>query len=132
MATNISSDRGVTDSRIAQRHEFDTRIRICLHRDGLELKLRGWVRDMSESGLRAFVAQNLFLGELVTIYLPLGEADKLSLLAKVIRKTGTEHGFQFTSLSEEQRLRIRVALQQENTLPQFKTQARTEDAKCWK
>ena len=113
MATNISDNQGVAENRIAPRHAFDTRIRICLQRGGEDLTLRGWVRDLSESGLRAFVAQDLRLGELVTIYLPLGEADKLSLLAKVVRKVGTEHGFQFTSLSVEQRVRIRVALQQE-------------------
>jgi PilZ domain len=118
MATDLSNEERLAPNRIAPRYEFDSRIRICLERDGVDLTFRGWVRDISESGLRAFVAQDLRMGELATIYLPLGEGDKVSLLARVVRKAGTEHGFQFTSLSVEQRVRIRVALQQENTIPQ--------------
>jgi|SRR5450432_324781 len=118
MSTSTSEEAWVENHRIAPRHEFDTRIRIRLEREGEDLTFRGWVRDLSESGLRAFVAQDLRMGEVVTIHMPLGAGDKIALAARVARKLGTEHGFQFTSLSVEQRVRIRVALQQENTIPQ--------------
>jgi hypothetical protein len=100
-------------NRIAPRHELDTKVRISLQRDGLEATYRGWVRDLSESGLRAFVAQELVLDERVTICIALGKADKESLVARVARKLGTEYGFQFTSLSVEQRLRIQETLRQQ-------------------
>jgi len=57
MATSFSDDIRRPADRIATRHGFETRIRIRLERDGQTVTLQGWTRDLSESGLSAFVAQ---------------------------------------------------------------------------
>ncbi len=108
-----------TDSagRISPRHIFETRIRIRLQRDNQRLILHGWSRDLSESGLGAFVAQVLALGEFVTLEIPLEDSDEQAIPAKVARALGTEYGFQFTALSAEQRKRIRAALKAHPVIP---------------
>jgi hypothetical protein len=71
MATPLSDDATDSAGRISPRHTFGARIRIRLQRDKQRLILLGWSRDLSESGLGAFVAQVLALGELVTLEIPL-------------------------------------------------------------
>ena len=50
--------------------------------------MQGWSRDLSESGLGAFVAQALVLGEFVTLEIPLPDSDKQVIPAKVARRAG--------------------------------------------
>jgi hypothetical protein len=96
---------------------FETRIRIRLQRDSQTLTLQGWVRNLSESGRGAFVAEALVLGEFVTLEIPLPDSDKQVIPAKVVRALGTEYGFQFTALSAEQRTRIRATLKGQQAIP---------------
>jgi len=103
--------------RMSPRHVFETRIGIRLQRDSQRLTLHGWSRDLSESGLGAFVAQALVLGELVTLEIPLPDSDKQVIPARVARALGTEYGFQFTALSAEQRTRIRATLKGHPAIP---------------
>jgi len=100
---------------------FETRIRIRLQRDSQRLTVPGWARDISESGLGAFVAQALVLGELVTLEIPLPLSDEQLIPAKVVRTLGTEYGFQFTALSAEQRVQIRATLKGQPTIPYHST-----------
>lgn len=115
--TAFSSD-DVTGSanRISPRHVFETRILIC-QRDGKRLSLPCWVRNLSESGLGAFVAEALTPGESVTLEIPLPGSDKLVIPAKVVRARGTDYGFQFTALSAEQRAIIRAMLKGQPSIP---------------
>jgi hypothetical protein len=78
---------------------------------------QGWARDLSESGLGAFVAEALIRGELVTLEIPMPSSEKQAIPAKVIRALGTEYGFQFTALSAEQRQQIRTTLQGRPAIP---------------
>ena len=103
-------------NRILPRHVFETRIRIRLQRDSQSLTLQGWSRDLSESGLSAFVAEGLVLGEIVTLEIPL-QSDNQVIPAKVARTLGTEYGFQFTALSSEQRTRIQATLKGQPAIP---------------
>jgi len=96
---------------------FETRIQILLQRDSAKLGLQGWVRNLSESGLGAFVAEALIVGESVTLEIPLPDCDKQVVPAKVVRAMGTEYGFQFTALSAEQRRQIRATLQGRPAIP---------------
>jgi hypothetical protein len=41
-------------------------------------QLQGWARDLSDSGLGAFVAENLVIGELVTLQISIGFYGKRS------------------------------------------------------
>jgi hypothetical protein len=95
---------------ISPRHRFEARIDIRLRRGTRELSLQGWARDLSESGLRAFVADPLEKGELVVFEIPLPGIDKQIIPAKVVRALGTDYGFEFTTLSTEQRSHIQLAL----------------------
>jgi hypothetical protein len=117
MATSFPDDATGPADRISPRHLFETRIQIRLQRDSQKLTLQGWVRDLSESGLSAFVAQALVLGEFVTLEIPLPDSDKQVIPARVARSLGTEYGFQFTALSAEQRIRIRAALKGKPAIP---------------
>jgi PilZ domain len=76
------------------------------------LACRGWARNLSESGLGAFVAEALILGESVTLEIPLPGCAKQVIPAKVVRALGTEYGFQFTALNAEQRQQIQATLKE--------------------
>jgi len=112
-----SDDVRVSADRISPRHAFETRIWIRLQRDGQKLSLQGWSRDLSESGVGAFVAEGLILSESVTLEVPLPDGDKQMIPAKVVRALGTEYGFQFTALSAEQRRQIRATLKERPAIP---------------
>lgn len=99
-----------SESRIAQRHRFETRFGIRLERDSRKLAFEGWARDISESGLGGFVGQTLALGESVTLEIPIPGRSKLSLPAKVARRLGTQYGFRFNALTAEQRRVIQATV----------------------
>ena len=117
MATPFSDDATGSAGRISPRHVFERRIQIRPHRGSQRVTLHGWARDLSESGLGAFVAEALVLGEVVTLEVPLPGCDKQMIPAKVARVLGTEYGFQFTALSAEQRSRIRATLKGHPVIP---------------
>ena len=108
--TNYFPDSTSGSEKIAPRYAFEARIQIRLERDQRKLSLQGWVRDLSESGLRAFIAEPLLLGESVVLEVPLADADKQVIPANVVRVLGTEYGFQFTALSVEQRCQIQATV----------------------
>ena len=60
--------------------------------------MEGWARDISETGISAFVAQGLMVGELASLEIPLASSHWHSIPAKVARCIGTQYGFQFTAL----------------------------------
>lgn len=97
------------DSRIAVRYVFEARIKIRVIRDDKETMLIAWTRDISESGLGAFVAAPLKLLETVFLYLPL-ETCRDGISARVVRISGSQCGFQFTTLSSSQRSEILEAV----------------------
>lgn len=74
--------------------------------------MEGWTRDISETGLSAFVAQGLTTGEVVTLEIPVPSSRWIKVPAKVARCLGTQYGFQFTALAAEQRAEIRHAVRE--------------------
>ena len=123
--TELSPDSTGSSDKIAPRHEFEARTQIRLERDQRKLSLQGWVRDLSESGLRAFVAETLLLGESVVLEFPLLNRDKQVIPAKVVRVLGTEYGLQFTALSGEQRSQIRATLEGRPAIPRSHSATQT-------
>lgn len=117
MTTPFPDDLRDAVDRILPRHVFEARIRIRLQRDTKKLSRQGWARDLSESGLGAFVAEPLMLGELVTLEVPMGDSAKQTIPARVSRALGTQYGFQFTALSAEQRRLIQATLNGRPALP---------------
>jgi len=117
MMTHFSGEVPDSAARIAPRNVFEMRIRIGLEQEGQSLTLQGWTRDLSESGLNAFVAKTLALGEFVTLEIPLAGSSQPVIPAKVVRALGTEYGFQFTALSAEQRMQIRATLKGRSLIP---------------
>jgi PilZ domain len=95
---------------ISPRHRFEARIDIRLQRGEQKTSLQGWARDLSESGLRAFVADPLEKGETVVLEIPLSGSGKQVIPAKVARSLGTDYGFEFTALSAAQRSHIQATL----------------------
>ena len=106
-----------SENRIAVRHVFESRILIHFRRGNRKFSAQGWARDLSESGLGAFVAENLLIGEQVTLQVSLGVSAREVIGAKVSRQVGTQYGFQFTELSAEQRLGIQAALKGQKEIP---------------
>jgi hypothetical protein len=98
------------DHRIAARYPFEVRMMIRLQQRQQNFAVHGWTRDLSETGVSAFVAEQLWIGESVTLQIPLGSFGKAEIAAKVARETGTQYGFQFTALSAEQRFGIQIQL----------------------
>jgi hypothetical protein len=74
--------------RITPRYVFEARIRILVQRASHNLAMEGWARDISETGISAFVAQSLIVGELVTLEIPLTSSRWHSIPAKVSRCIG--------------------------------------------
>ena len=102
---------------ISPRHRFEARVSISVQRGEQKVNLQGWVRDLSESGLRAFVADALLPGESVTFELALSDTGNQAIPATVMRALGTDYGFQFTALSAEQRHQIQARLSESPELP---------------
>jgi hypothetical protein len=98
------------ETRIAARHVFEARILIRLYRNGRDSAVSGWARDLSESGLGAFVAEELEVGESVVLLVPLSPPEMEQIAARVARQIGTQYGFQFTALSSKQRIAIQMAV----------------------
>ena len=103
--------------RIVPRYEFEARFRIEASRVGETLVTEGWARDLSESGVGAFVAAPLLVGESVTLTIPLPSGEELVIPAKVRRNLGTQYGFEFTALSAEQRRQIASVVAGSNAVP---------------
>jgi hypothetical protein len=99
-----------SEHRFSSRFVFESRILIRFRRGEHSFAVQGWARDLSETGLGAFVAEHLVIGEEVTLQIQFGPAGKELIAAKVTRQVGTQYGFQFLALSAQQRLYIQAAL----------------------
>jgi len=115
------------ENRISNRHVFQSRIVIRLRRNGQSISVGGWARDLSESGLSAFVAEPLEAGELVTLQIPLLTSGKELIPAKVTRCLGTEYGFEFTALSSAQRRSVRATLAGQPAIPHWTLSHRSHE-----
>jgi len=80
------------DNRIAPRHVFEVRILIRFRRGNRNMVAHGWVRDLSESGLGAFVAEPLVVGENVSLLFSLPTFGKEEIPARIARQRGTQYG----------------------------------------
>jgi hypothetical protein len=87
------------------------------------LETEGWARDLSESGLGAFVATPINPGESATLRIPLAHDSELVIPAKVTRILGTQYGFQFMALSAGQRDLILRAVAGKKAIPHQPTTA---------
>ena len=98
-------------SRIALRYAFEGHVKIAVNRDGQTKTAGGWVRDIGEGGVCAFVAEELGTDDSVTLTIPLRDHADLVVSARVARRLGTQYGFQFLTLSPEQRALIQSAVE---------------------
>lgn len=112
----------MVDHRIAPRHAIEARISIRFQRGNRTMSVSGWMRDLSESGLGAFVAARLAVGEDVTLLLSFSASGKHEIPARVARQLGTQYGFQFLALSRKQRDMIRTVLIGQPVIPYARPQ----------
>jgi PilZ domain-containing protein len=103
--------------RISPRYAYEARFRISVQRNGKERVFEGRARDISESGMGAFVGQPLHLDEIAMITLPVPGLENASLRAQVSRAVGTEYGFQFLTLSPLQRSCIQILVENRTPIP---------------
>lgn len=92
-------------------------MKIEFTRGGEKVSTDGWARDLSESGIGAFVGTEMFLEQLATVLIPLGPDRELAVPVKVVRILGTEYGFQFLALSSTQREQIRQLVATSRIIP---------------
>ena len=111
------SSKPIDFSRIAHRYPFETRFKIRLLRAAGAQVVGGWARDLSESGIGAFVAEELVPEEQVELEVPFPDGVVLNLPALVSRNLGTQYGLMFTALSIEQRCHIQAAVAGKTPLP---------------
>ena len=104
-------------TRIAHRYPFETRFKIRLLRASGEQIVGGWARDISESGIGAFVAEELIPEEQIELEVPFPGGVTLKMPARVSRNLGTQYGLMFTGLSLEQRRQIQGAIEGKSPLP---------------
>lgn len=107
------------EKRIAPRYRFESMIVIRFSRGVHKYAVRGWARDLSESGLAALVAEQLAIGEQVTLSIGVTSGEKETIPAQVVRQIGTNYGFQFTALSPKQRANILRAFEGHSPCPAF-------------
>jgi PilZ domain len=107
LMASASPEDGHATARIAPRYQFEARIAVRTQSGETR---EGWARDISESGLGAFVAREIALGEAVVLTFRLTESVRLILPAQVLSVDGTRYGFRFTALSAEQRADIQTAM----------------------
>jgi hypothetical protein len=69
--------------RIANRYVFESRVLIRFRRGSRNYAAHGWARDLSETGLSAFVGESLLPEEAVTLEIPLAEKGKLLFQPKL-------------------------------------------------
>lgn len=112
--TRASDRHTESTSRIAPRYQFETRVAIQM-KNGTTTE--GWVRDLSESGIGAFVGRELTVGEMGTLTFRLTDAIKIVVPAQVVVSVGTRYGFRFLALSAEQRGQILKATQHLKVIP---------------
>jgi PilZ domain len=118
----VKQDKELHDiERIVPRYQFEVRFKIEMHGAVEKQVTEGWARDLSETGLGAFVARELPLGELATLQIPLPDGVELSIPARVTRNIGTQYGFQFTAMTAAQRTEILRVLTQSKELPYVST-----------
>lgn len=103
--------------RIVPRYPFEARFKIQIDRPQGPVATEGWARDISESGVGAFVATPLEMGESATLRVPLAKGVELVVPAKVTRILGTQYGFQFQALSAQQRDQILRAVAGKRAMP---------------
>jgi hypothetical protein len=115
--TLVKSEPTTGIKRILPRYEFEARVKIEVLRGAKKFSTEGWARNLSESGMRAFVGAELFIGELATLGIPLRAGLELVVPAEITRSLGTEYGFQFTALSPRQRDQIRSILAVSKVIP---------------
>jgi hypothetical protein len=106
----VEFDKPVGVERVLPRHQFEARVKIEVTREQGKSLTEGWARDLSESGMGAFVGAQLIVGELATLRIPLPDRGELVIPARITRNFGTEYGFQFTALSRQQRDQINRVL----------------------
>lgn len=104
---SASPEDGHATARIAPRYQFEARIAVRTQSGETR---EGWARDISESGLGAFVAREIAVGEAVILTFRLTDSVRLILPAQAVSVDGTRYGFRFTALSAEQRSDIQSAM----------------------
>lgn len=99
---------GSTASHKPRRYRrFPLDARICLSRPGQRYPLYGRTLGISEAGISALVAAELDLGESVHLEFALPSSRKALAVRAIVRnRSGARYGFEFLSLSEEQRQAI--------------------------
>jgi PilZ domain len=112
LGSDSSEDRHAT-VRIAPRYQFEARIAIRMPSGETR---EGWARDISESGMGAFVAREIGVGDTVVLTFRVTDSVRLVLPAQVVSAEGTRYGFRFTALSAEQRVELQSALRRRSEI----------------
>lgn len=91
------------------RHELQASLRLIAPGGAV---YRGWCKDVCEGGIGATVAASLSVGDEVSLEFQLPVSSEPLRLKAVVRYTSNfYHGFEFTTLSPEQRKKVQLYLE---------------------
>ena len=101
---NAGEARPSPAEKLRRYKRFLLDARIAVSRVGQRYPLYGRTLGISEAGISALLAAELGVGESVHLEFALPKASKrLDVRAVIRNRTGARYGFEFLSLSEEQR-----------------------------
>ncbi len=102
------------------RYSFDSRMTLTVYRSGQKHELWGRTADIGEGGVAATISDALEIGEVASLRLSLGQ--KIVTVRAVVRfQRGHFCGFQFLTMTEEQRKLIASDCEQLRPTPIVKT-----------
>jgi hypothetical protein len=94
-------------SRIFDRHRFDLRVKLVIHRHGRPDVVHGRTRDLSFSGMGVVLSREIATGTACLLILKFPKTDiEVQLPAIVAYGRGFHCGFEFQKLTGQQKLLI--------------------------
>jgi len=78
-----------------ERFKVELRVSLSVWRNGKELRFNGTANDISEGGMRLFVAADLYPGETIDFDLSLKYSGKVSLKGVIRNRDRFEYGVEY-------------------------------------
>lgn len=105
---NQASERSGASQRRFQRHSLDIRMTAHVFRSGTTVSLWGRSTELGEDGIGGTLTEELEPGEVVSMELALPLLSYPMKVRAVVRyRQGLHHGFEFLTMSDDQRQSLR-------------------------
>lgn len=121
--SSAPAQSGRKERRRTSRHPFDQRLKVRVNRNGKETIFYGRVIDISEFGIGAVLSGALEVTSKVMVEFTAGSGNLTLLLPALVRYgNGFHYGFEFGTLSQEEREHVRKVCLTADTIPVMQIQ----------